>query len=43
MKSGLPLSAQFVAAYGAEAKALRAAWGYEQASNLTIGPPEGFP
>lgn len=39
---GLPLSAQFVAAYGAEDKALRAAWGYEQASGFDVGVPEGF-
>ena len=39
---GLPLSAQFVAAYGAEDLALRAAWGYEQASGFEVGVPEGF-
>lgn len=39
---GLPLSAQFVAAYGEEPKALRAAWGYEQARNLDIPVPESF-
>ena len=39
---GLPLSAQFVAAYGAEPTALRAGWGYEQARGFEIGMPEGF-
>ncbi len=39
---GLPLSAQFVAADGQEAAALRAAWGYEQARGFTVGIPEGF-
>lgn len=41
-ESGLPLSAQFVAAYGAEPAALRAAWGYEQARGFSVGVPEGF-
>lgn len=40
--SGLPLSAQFVAAYGAESVALRAGWGYEQARGFAVGAPEGF-
>ncbi|MFZ8898541.1 MAG: amidase [Alphaproteobacteria bacterium] len=39
---GLPLSAQFVAAYGSEPLALRAAWGYEKASGWSIPTPEGF-
>lgn len=39
---GLPLSCQFVAAYGAEPAALRAAHGYEQARGFEIGIPEGF-
>ncbi len=41
-KAGLPLSAQFVAAYGAEPKALRAAWGYEAARGFDVGAPEAF-
>lgn len=40
--NGLPLSAQFIAAYGAEDTALRAAWGYEQACGFSVGIPEGF-
>ena len=39
---GLPLSAQFVAAYGNEAAALRAGWAYEQARGFDVGVPEGF-
>ena len=39
---GLPLSAQFVAAYISEPLALRAAWGYEKASGWSIPTPEGF-
>lgn len=41
--TGLPLSAQFIAAYGAEDVALRAAWAYEQARGFTIGAPPMTP
>ena len=39
---GLPLSAQFIAAYGSEPLALRAAWGYEKASGWEIPVPGAF-
>ena len=39
---GLPLSVQFVAAYGAEATALRAGWGFEQAVGASRPLPEAF-
>ena len=39
---GLPLSIQFVAAYGEEPVALRAAWGYEQAAQISRPLPEAF-
>lgn len=42
-KAGLPLSVQFVARYGAEDVALRAAWAYEQARGFTIGAPSMTP
>ncbi len=41
-KSGLPLSVQFVSAYGEEPTSLRAAWGYEQARGFEVGQPEAF-
>jgi Asp-tRNA(Asn)/Glu-tRNA(Gln) amidotransferase A subunit family amidase len=42
-KAGLRLSVQFVARYGAEDVALRAAWAYEQARGFTIGAPSMTP
>lgn len=39
-KGGMPLSAQFIARYGAEDVALRAAWAYEQARGFTVGAPK---